>query len=326
MIIFLYGADSYRSRQKLNELKEKFIKEIDPLAQSLLILDGRTLTLSEFNEKAGSGSLFAKKHLLVIEDIFENKNDKFLEDLIPSLKKKPAAAEDGGDNIIIFLDNDLKDKNRRLKKGAKKLLDFLSQEKYAQEFKPLPPSQAALFIKNLAEQLKRIIKPAAITELLTRTDNDLWRSSHELKKLAFLIGEQSEINLELVKEHVTGSIDENIFALADAVSVKNKKLALKLLEEQYQAGLSEDYILAMLIRQFKILLQVKSEADKSNPAGLATRLQLHPFVIKKSLAQSQLLSLDDLKNNLNRLLAIDFNNKSGQGEIKASLSLFIMKL
>ena len=42
MIIFLFGADTFRSRQKLKEIKDKFLREVDSSGMNMQTLDGKT--------------------------------------------------------------------------------------------------------------------------------------------------------------------------------------------------------------------------------------------------------------------------------------------
>lgn len=327
MIIFIYGADTFRSRQKLNELKNKFTAEIDINSQSLIVLNGAITTLKEIGEKINTGSLFVKKRMIVIEDIFDNKSEKLFSDLTAFLKKRDESAKTDEDNIIIFRDGDLNNKDKKLKKDAQKLFAYLLAQKYVQELKTLSNNQLGDFIKGAVQKLNRQIESAAINTLINRTNNDLWRINSELHKLALAISENKSITDAEVKSQVAGTYDENIFSLTDAISTKNKKLALTILEEQYIAGLSEDYILSMLIRQFKIMLQVKSAVVANlSPNQIATDLKLHAYVVKKSLAQISSFTLEDLKEKLNHLISLDFGSKTGQKDIKAELSLFIAKL
>jgi len=327
MIIFLYGADSYRSRQKLNELKEKFISEIDTASQSLIMLDGRSTTLKEISDKINTGSLFVKRRMIVIEDIFENKSDKLLGELATFLQARSESKKADEENIIIFRDNDVSGKNSKLKKETKKLFTYLLKQKYVQEFKALEGLQLIDFIKQEVLKLKRKINTTAINLLITRANSDLWRIASELHKLAMMIKDDEEISNQLIKENVAGVFDEDIFTLTDAISARNSKSALSLLEKQYLAGVSEDYILVMLIRQFKILLQIKSAVEANLSATtMASELKIHPYVVKKGLIQVSAFSLSDLKDKLNKLVTIDFANKTGQSETKAELALFLAKL
>ncbi len=322
MIIFLHGADTFRSRRLLHEMKNKFIREVDPESNSLNVLDGQTITLKELSEKINTGSLFVKKRLIIIENIFQNKKDKLFAELAEYLKKFSRSE----DNVIIFWDENLNSKEKSLKTEAKKLFSFLSKQKFVQEFKALTNSQLLAFIKKEANNLQKDINAPAASLLINLTNGDLWLIAKEIRKLSFYT-KNKIISLEEVKEMVAGFLNENIFALTDALSAKNKNLATKLLEEQYVAGLSDEYLITMLIRQFKILLQIREALDKKiNPLDLAGRLKLHPFVAKKGALQARNFSSETLKSYLNRLIHLDFLNKTGSADVKTELTLLISGL
>ena len=87
MIIFAHGADTFRSRRFLQELKNKFTDRVDPGATSLSVVDGQTADLKEISDQANTGSLFVKKRLIVIENIFKNKKETLFTALPDYLKK-----------------------------------------------------------------------------------------------------------------------------------------------------------------------------------------------------------------------------------------------
>lgn len=322
MIIFLHGADTFRSRRFLRELKDKFTHDVDPDAGSLNLLDGTVVTLKDVSEKINTGSLFVKKRLVIIDNIFKNKKEKIFSELTEYLKKFIG----GEDNIIIFRDEELETKDKPLKAAQKKLFTFLSKQPYSQEFRPLTDSQLLAFIKKEINSYQKEIGATAASLLISLTEGDLWLIVSNLRKLAFAVSAKT-ISSEDVKEHVPGSYDENIFSLTDALSVKNKKLATDLLEEQYVAGLSNEYLITMLIRQFKILLQIRAALDnQTNPANLASQLKLHPFVVKKGALQAKNFTVSSLKNYLDRLIQLDFKNKTGRGDIRTELTLLISGL
>lgn len=322
MIIFLHGADTFRTRRFLQELKDKFTRDVDPDANSFDLIDGTTATFKDIQEKINTGSLFVKKRMVVVENIFNNKKEKIFAELADYLKKFTSSE----DNIIIFRDKEIGAKDKPLKTDAKKLFTLLSKQPYSQEFKPLTDNQILTFItKEIKSYQKEIGIPAA-SLLINLTGGDLWLIASNLRKLAFSSAAKTVTSAE-IKESVPGSYDENIFGLTDALSAKNKKLAISLLEEQYAAGLSDEYLLTMLIRQFKILLQIRTALDeKMNPANLASQLKLHPFVIKKGLLQAKNFTASGLKNYLDRLIRLDFLNKTGSGDIKTELNLLISSL
>jgi DNA polymerase-3 subunit delta len=306
----------------LQEMKNKFIKDIDKESNSLNVLDGQTVTLKEIGEKINTGSLFVKKRLVIIENIFKNKKTKLFAELVDYLKKFSA----GDDNIIIFIDEELNSKEKPLKVDAKKLFTFLSKQKYAQEFKTLSNIQLLNFIKKEAGSYKKEMGAAAASLLINLTGGDLWTIASEIKKLSFFSSARL-ISEQAVKELCADTVSDDIFALTDALSVKNKSQALKLLEEQYAAGLSEEYLIAMFVRQFKILLQIRTAIDTNlSQLEMTSQLKLHPFVIRKGLSQAKNFSADNLKQYLNQLIGLDFSNKTGRSQIKTELMLLISSL
>lgn len=322
MIIFLHGADTFRSRRFLRELKEKFNREIDPGSSSLNVVDGQTADLTAIREKINTGSLFAKKRFTVIENIFKNKSGALLGELEIYLKKLP----EGENDIIIFRDEEVAGKNKKLKTEAQKLFKFLAAQLYSQEFSPLVGGPLLNFIKKEAAVYGATIDSAAADRLVALTNGDTWLIAGEIKKL---VGRAAgaAIDAAAVQEMVAGADDENIFGLTDALSAKNKKLALELLEKQYAAGLSDEYLITMLIRQFRILLQIRVALDnRVNPAGLASELNLHPYVVRKGEQQAKNFSADQLKDYLNRLINLDARQKTGRGDAPTELALLIAGL
>jgi len=236
------------------------------------------------------------------------------------------ASSTDNDNIIIFRDEELNTKDSPVPAAGKKLFAFLSGQPYARAFPAVSGSQLIAFIAKEASAYKKSIGAAAADELINRTVGDLWLIASEIKKLAYRTDEKT-ITLSDVREMTAAIYDQNIFALTDALSDKNKKLALRLLAEQYAAGASDEYLLAMLIRQFKILFQIRTALDnKISPAKMAGELKLHPFVVQKGSRQAANFSAAVLRDYLNRLLRLDWLNKKGQTDLTTELSLLLAGL
>jgi len=314
MIFLLHGSESFRRQKKSQELKNKYIDKLDPLGQSLSILDGAKLSAKNLSDSLSSGSLFTKKRMVVIENIFENKQESLFSILVELIKKN----EGDDDNIIIFNEDLIK--KTALQAGAKKLLNYLLKQPYVQEFKNLNNFQLSLFVKEIINEKKAKINNSALNLLILKIGNNLYRLNNETNKLIAAANGQ-EISNILVEELIKGETEENIFALTDALGAKNKALALRLLEEQLDAGLSLQYILAMLQRQIRIILSIKYLKSGNNLSDnqIVHSLKLHPFVIKKALQQSNNFSLTELKNYWQNLLDIDLDNKKGKSDIKSEL-------
>lgn len=330
MIIFLYGEDTYRSRKKLIELKEKFIKEVDPAGTSLVAADGGSIDLEEFNELVFPPSLFARKRMVVIENIFLSKKQDIFKNIVELLKNKKKM-----DNILIFWDS--LGSEEKLSKEKNDLLNFLKKADYIGRFKALTNKETAEWIKSEVRDRAGSITLSAANLLSTFLGNDLWAVSNEIDKLINykkgqklnLPDDKKNINIDVedVEKLVRSGFDENIFALADAFSLKNKQAALKLLEEQIEAGVNEVYLLSMIIRQFKILFQIREGLDANHSARKITSLlKLHPYIIQKGVSQAKNFSLERLREILNKLIKIDFLVKKGLSTVRKELEIIIAKL
>jgi len=343
MLIFLYGEDSFMSRLKLKELKEKYLREVDKLASGLKVLAGDKAAFSAIAEAVSPSSLLSKKRLIIIEDIFLNKDQAIFEKLLDYFTKRPSS-----DNIIIFWDSGLKTKkiknietavlagsggqDKPLNKKQSGFFKFLAKQKYAFVFNLLSNAQLAAWAKKQAAARGGKISAKAAEILVGLVGADGWQINNELAKLisykaASKLTGEAEIEIEDVQSLVRGNFSESIFALTDALSARNKALAAKLLNEQIEAGLSDGYLLNMFVRQFRILLLIKQAmADGLSQRQIASQLKLHPYVAQKGAEQARNFTIAALKNILSRLAEIDYLAKSGRGDYLTSLNMLIAKL
>lgn len=337
MIIFLYGPNTYKSRQKLNELKNKFRREIDPGERSLALIDGEKATVDKINEAVKASSLFTRKTMVIVENIFSNKSQPTLDSICEYLKKeftlrkkiKEAVVKEDTGNIIIFWDSATGEKL-----GKNKLFAFLSKERFAQNFKPLSNPEIVAWIRAEVEARGGRIKPQALIYLVSLFGNDQWQLSQEIDKIInYRQGQNREllpgsgditVDIKDIEDLCRGQSDENIFALTDAISRKNKSLALKLFEQEIESGVTETYLLHMIIRQFRILLQIRQALDQGHSSRkIISDLKLHPFVVQKGIGQAGGFTLAALKNIFHRLVEVDRQIKTGQGDFKTNIDLLV---
>lgn len=337
MIIFFYGENSFRAKQKINELKTKFFREIDPSEQNFSVIDGATATLGDISAAINTGSLFVKKRLNLIENLFTNKKTS-LDDFLKFIENNKLTT---GEDILIIYESKVKTnkKGQAVKIGAeresalsikeKKVFEYLKAQKFSQEFKSFSASETISWIKNEVSERGGLINPTNAAQLAHLVGDDLWQLNNDIAKLVNYkkTGEEKiEISAADIKELVNANLSENIFALTDAVSSRNKSQILQIFEEQLSLDVSPEYILVMITRHFKILLQIRSclDQDLSNPQ-IATKIKMNPYILNKSISQARNFSLADLKAINNRLVELDFLNKTGQLDLKTGLSLFFSK-
>lgn len=350
MIIFLYGEDDFRAKKKLSELKGKFIKEVDRSGGSLDWVDGEKCSLKEINEKSSGGSLLAPKRMIVIENLFRTKTKDLLSEALKYFQDRESS---GNDNIIVFLENFLKTKKKYdgeetvkldadgrekpLTKAERQLFDFLSKTKIKQEFHKMNNADLSSWIRTEAEKRGGVMGGKAAIALMVATAGDMWQIDREIDKLINYkkgqepslvgAGRPAEVTESDIAELVKGPFEDNIFALTDAIASKNRVLGAKLLEEEMLSGSNEIYILSMVVRQIRIVLQVRSALDDGKtPRSIASELKLNSYVVGKAVEQARNFKTEVLKGLLSDLVDIDRRSKTGQGDAGTLLGLFIAKL
>ncbi len=337
MIIFLYGENSFKINKKIQELKAKFIKEIDTSGQNIFKFDGENLKIQDISDKIANASLFCNKKMIIISNLIKNKTKEIFPTLLKYLDNNKF---NSSSDIIIFSEEAIKSKSNNLLKTSsdrenplnsneKELYNFLKRQKYIQEFKNLTENELINFIQKSFKENNIKIDRREINLFISTIGNDLWTISSEIKKLSHfkLLEKDKKISSEDIKEMSANIFNENIFSFIDAVSLRNKKESLRILEEQYQAGSSPDYILSMLLRQFKILLQIRELLDLNyNSQKINSQLKMHPFIISKGINQSKNFKQDYIKKIITELSKIEIDNRKGLSNTKTQLNLLISKL
>jgi len=315
MIIFLYGPDTYRLQQKIREIINDYKKRHQD-GVNFVKINFKEDELKELQQLIETVSMFDEKKLILIEGTFQQAESS-QQELLDFLKKKKV---DSCDESLILLWNEKKETKN-------KLFNFLDKIAKVYEFNLLPPYRIKEWVRNYTKNQGGSIENSAIEKLFNYVGNDLWRMTNELNKLMAF---NKKINSENVENLVKSEVDLNIFATIDALAHKNKKQALRLLNEHLKQGDKESYLLDRFVYQFRNLLKAKSafqnESNIRNINFFAKKINMHPFVAKKSLEQSRKFSFSELKKIYQKLLEIDLNIKTGKINPRTALEMFIINL
>lgn len=316
MLFFYYGEDSFRAKQKIEAIITKFKDKVDMAGQNVQKLDGEIISADDFFQAVSVMGFLADKKLIIIKNLFSNKKLKNWQDsLIDFLKKQANTTEE---NYIIFWETSKPDRRG-------KLFKFLAKLDFAEEFNKLTGLKLNSWIKNQVTQQNRTIADQALTKLISYVGNDLWQLHNEIGKLSN--NTKDEITEEQVKDLVQAKVDESIFNLIDAIGNKNKSLALQLIEDKLNSGVNHQYILTMITRQFRLLIKTKLLASQiKHSSALSQTLKIHPLVAEKTLSQSKLYTLEQLKSIYRKLLILDEKFKTTQNQEKILFAKIINDL
>jgi DNA polymerase-3 subunit delta len=118
-----------------------------------------------------------------------------------------------------------------------------------------------------------------------------------------------------------------IFDAVDALGQRNGTRAVQLIHNLLDHGNDPRYLFAMVVRQFRLLIQIK-ELDQQglDTASISRRIKLHPYPTRKLHGQARNFTLDQLERVHRRLLEIDIQTKTGQIDEIVALDLLIAGL
>lgn len=327
MILFFYGEDTFRMRQKLSELKAKFISA--SLGDTnLVVLEGAEVSYDEIIRQILAIPFLAKTRLVVIENLLKNGKKEVLEKIPETLKKVPSST------VLVLVEEGLPDRRTSLFKK-------LSQERAhstgstssqqassvrAEEFKLLEPESLRRWIKKEVEVRGGTIDSPAIVQLANYLGNDLWRQSNEIDKL---LAYEKKISKESIELLVNPQVEADIFGMIEAVARRDLKNAMRELYRLLQTGEHELYLLTMIGYEYRNLLIIKDLEERmksGNAWALAKRAGLHPFVVQKAWAILPNYKLEDLKVIYGKILDFDVRIKTGKIEPRVGLELLIYQL
>jgi len=318
MILFLYGQDTYRRLQKLNEIVGHYQK-IHKSGLNLKYFDFQKDTYENFEADFRNSPMFNEKKLFVLKNV--GLNDSFK---INFLKEQKIFLD--SKDLILFFEDEISERN--------KLFKLLKKSAHFQEFQPLNREKLKHWTKQKFGKTKINIEHQALNQLIDYTGNDLWRLSGEIKKLiSYKIKEKTPlVTREDIDLLVKPKIELNIFKTVDALALKNKKRALFLIHQHLENGDSPLYLFSMINFQFRNLLLIKTRYQSTNNKrisrmdNLNRELGMHPYVARKTLEFSRRFSLEELKRIYQKIFQIDLAIKTGKTNPVMALDILVAEI
>lgn len=322
MIIHLTGADTYRSAQRLSELRAAFIKRHDPRGLNVVVLDSGQATRQTLHAAVTATGFFAAKRFVVV-DHYTGDGKLAPEELAAELA--PFVDKDH-DVIVVLRDVSLTGANTQKKKGrsARKsnAVLVLPNEKL-EEFPTLNGPSAMAWLQKRAVANGGRFDPAALQRVVALTNLDSWRMAAEADKLIAYAGDRP-VTLADVEQMVVSEYGSDIFALTDALGHRQTARALELLHRELAIGASPFALVSTIAGHVRNLWQVKRAQERGlSSASIAGQLELHPYVVQKAVAQTGRFTTEQLQRLHHRLVSIDHDLKSTSLDAETLLDLLL---
>lgn len=222
--------------------------------------------------------------------------------------------------VIVFMQRGKADARKKLYKAIQKHGAVVS-------FAPLTDAELnSWIVKAFAGLGKQCsMQTASLLAFTVGSDTALLRM--EMEKLAALAGDRPDILDEDVHSVATRSIECTVFEMVDAVVAGQEGKAFALMRDMLISGSDRIGILAMLLRQYRLLQHVKiMQFEKRSAQEIKQKLGIAPFAAERCIRQAQAYTGRQVKQAVEICLDTEYRIKSGQMNQEGSLEAAMMEI
>ena len=305
-IYLIYGDEKYDIERYIEKIKKCY--ENLESGVNLFVLDKTNInTLSDVIE---SVSFFGLEKLIIVKNI----NLKFNKDILDNINNPELA--------IVFVEDSVDKRTSEYK--------YLTKKATCVECSKLNEKDAVFFVVRTLNAYKiKVLDDVAKYMVAVCTENKQILIN-EFKKIVSYLNEGDALTKEIIDNICTRTLDAKIFDLIDLVVAKNKKEALKVLDDMLAQKTYIGVISSMIYKQIKQMYEIKLMEKKIKETGInisiATELGIHPFVFNKLKAASSSYSIDNLEKLLLEFDEYDSFSKTGKIDIEIGLKRIILEM
>jgi DNA polymerase-3 subunit delta len=310
-----HGSDEFTRSETVADLRRR-MGELGEL--NTVHLDGRTATLEELRRACETVPFLADRRLVLVTGLLtrlgRGKERGLLEGVVRLLQALPETTR-----LVFVEDGPLPDDHPVLKFAAGR------EEGFVRQFEPPPPDALPRWIQERARlHGGEMERDAAIHLAQVIGPGDLRLLDGEIAKLVTYAGPGRVVTADDVAQLVPYVQQAVVFDLVDALGRREGRQAAILLHRLLDAGENPLGILAMVVRQFRLIILVKDLTGRGeNPASIPQLLGLHPFVARKLHTQSANFTFAQLERIYRYLLDLDLAIKTGDVTPEAALDLLV---
>jgi len=321
MLYVLHGEDEFSRSEQLTEWKARLG---DPVTASLntCVLDGRRVTLADLIEACDTLPFMGKRRLVVVEGFWSRFEPPRMGPAKGRQRKMSAADTALVSGLREYLPT-MPDTTRlvfvedRALGRANPAVSMLSKDKervLVREYRPPSERDLGRWIKQRFAAKEGALTREAAQELASLVGANLRQLDQELEKLLAHANFERTVTREDVYSLVADRHMVSVFDLVDAIGLRQGDRATGCLHGLLDAGAAPLYLLHMIQRQFRILLQVKEMRSQGAGVGeIQSELGIrHRFVVEKALRQASRFSLARLESIFVHLAGLEQAIKTGR--------------
>lgn len=332
-VYLFYGPEGYLRREAINKIRS-FLLDGECCEFNYTEADGEETTLEDIVSLASMTPFFSGRRLVVV------RNAKFFTGKKSDTGSREAGQAANTEEPGTTATNELPllkyiahpnpstclvfDAGNQVDK-RKKIFKETARVGKAIEFTLLKKEELTKWLEQHARLADKSLAPGTAAGILAKRGNNLEALSVELHKLIAYAGDSRVITPEDVTAVTPVHPEEDIFAVVDAIGERNPSRAIEGIHRLVRQKQPPPYILVMVARQIRLLLQV-GEALRAGEkaAGLTARLGIHPYTARKIVAQQNNFDRQQLIKYLHGLHQLDVAVKTGKQEFLPGIEMLIM--
>lgn len=179
-------------------------------------------------------------------------------------------------------------------------------------------------VKKFFHDSNKEIGKVELRLFCNKLDNNMGIIENEVEKLCCYTMDR-EITKQDIEDMFPQKSEEDIFDMVDFLAQKKAEKAIDIMNELIYKGVKLPYILYMVERQFKLLLNISIGLEvKKDKNTLTKELKLNPYICEKLIAQSKKFTMKQIKSAVDLCLDCEIKLKSSTIDSKISMELLII--
>ena len=211
--------------------------------------------------------------------------------------------------------------------GRKKLYNTVKKLGGIVTFAPLRGAELVRFVTDAFKEEGKECNDRTAEYLIFTVGDDAGFLRTEIKKLASYAGDRPTVLYSDVTALATPSTECTVFQMVDAVVTGQKSRALLLLRNQLLNGTDRMSILAMLLRQYRLLQHIKiMQYEKRGGDFIRSALGVPSFAVEQYLRQASGYTGGQIKKAVNLCFDTEYAVKSGRIQQEGAVESVVIKL
>lgn len=314
-----HGPDEFTQAETLLRLKSE-MGEPAMVDLNTSHFDGATLRMGELMHACSTVPFLAEKRLVVSEGLIEHLGgagrEKDRDALLGYLPQLPDSTR-----LVLLESRALSAQNPFIR------LANSTTSGYQKAFHVPKGRALERWITTRAVFHGGTIHPRASALLASEVGEDLRLLDMELRKLLTFVGLERPIQHDDVEALTPYVAQADIFALVDAIGQQQGSAAAELLHRKLEAGDEPLFLLGMIMRQIRLLIQVREKLDQGYRLDqVADTVGIHPYVADKLGRQALNFALPRLEDIHRQLLETDVAIKTSQIDPAVALDLLVVEV